>query len=348
MANNKPADLIGQRFGKLVVVERAKNNDRGNTMWKCKCDCGKEKIALGYDLTHGRTVSCGCKAVGIPSANRQDLVGKRFGTLTVVSVCKDKTNNGIVCWNCKCDCGVETIVRAGNLLSGHTTSHKGCVLRGRSYNFIDLTGERYGRLTVLSEHGKRDEKTLWLCKCDCGNTTFVKTDYLRRGKTRSCGCLLSDARKKPKHIAHGDSGTRLYKTYIGIHDRCSPTAKCSKHYFDKGVRVCDEWQGKDGYIRFREWSLKNGFDESKPWTEMTIDRINNDGNYEPSNCRWTTMKQQANNQSHNVRISYNGKTQTMKQWCEELNLSYGAIKVRHQKGIEPPELFAPIKHKVKK
>lgn len=345
MKSNKPLDLIGQRFGKLTVVERSKNNNRGNTMWKCKCDCGKEKIALGYDLTHGRTVSCGCNGTGVASSKRQNLTGKRFGTLTVTSLCEEKTKNGKVYWNCECDCGVKTVVVSGNLLNGHTTSHKRCPLGKQRYNFNDLTGEKHGRLMVLSEHGRRDGRTLWFCRCDCGNTVVVKGNYLSSGRTRSCGCLLSDARKKPKHIAHGDSKTKLYKTYLGIHDRCSPIAKCAKHYFDKGVRVCDEWQGSEGYQRFKKWSLENGYDPNKKWTEMTIDRINNDGNYEPSNCRWTTMKQQANNQSRNVRIEYLGRTQTMKQWCEELNLTYATIKARRQRGVTPPELFAPIKYR---
>lgn len=100
----KASDLIGKRYGKLTVVSRSENNHKGNTMWLCKCDCGKEKIALGYDLTHGRTVSCGCNNVGKIAPTRKDLTGMRFGTLTVESISEEKSIRGNLSWNCVCVC----------------------------------------------------------------------------------------------------------------------------------------------------------------------------------------------------------------------------------------------------
>lgn len=334
-------NLIGQQFGKLVVTERAENNKKGNTMWRCKCDCGNEKIALGYDLTHGRTVSCGCNKVGVPSKKRKDLTGMRSGTLTVISLCEERSKNGNLHWNCKCDCGADVVVSGGNLKS-RECSHRLCPLRNHPYNFIDLTGMRFGRLTVIEEYGKADGKVKWLCRCDCGNTKVVCGQDLKSGSTKSCGCLLEEQRHAAKHITHGMSGTKLYRRYSGMIARCSENNRASKNYAEKGVRVCDEWLGEHGFENFMKWSYENGYSDDKHWTEMTIDRIDNDGIYEPSNCRWTTAKQQCNNMSTNVNIEYNGKTQTMKQWCEELNLNYTAIKARHRKGIAVPELFYPV------
>lgn len=337
----KAVNLIGQRFGKLVVVDRAENNKRGNTMWLCQCDCGNTKIALGYDLTHGRTVSCGCKASGVPSKKRKDLTGQKFGTMTVISLSEERSKNGHLYWNCVCECGQEAVM-SGTNLKMRQASHAGCTLtKERPYNYIDISGNKYGRLTVLKEVDSINGRPRWLCKCDCGNDKIVYGAYLKSGQVKSCGCLLDETRHLPKRITHGETNTKLYQKYRGMLGRCSPLYHGAEHYYEKGIRVCDEWTGEHGYEHFKEWSLVNGYDEDKPWTEMTLDRIDNNGNYEPSNCRWTTSKQQCNNMSTNVLFTYMGKTQTMKQWCEELDLSYGMVKARHRKGIEPPELFAP-------
>ena len=269
----------------------------------------------------------------------QDLTGAKFGRLTVLQ--REASKNGRTMWKCLCDCGNEKIVEAYNLKSGHVKSC-GClnyeVISKR--NSRELEGKRFGRL-VAKERTRRNGKVSWICTCDCGSTTVVLTNRLTSGKTRSCGCLLSDYLESTKEFTFGESYTRIYKIHQGMLRRCSPSYHGAEHYYEKGVRVCDEWTGEHGYEHFKEWSLANGYDEDKPWTEMTLDRIDNNGNYEPSNCRWTTSKQQCNNMSTNVFFTYMGKTQTMKQWCEELDLSYGMVKARHRKGIEPPELFAP-------
>jgi hypothetical protein len=156
----KPLSLIGNRYGSLIVVARAENNKKGNTMWLCKCNCGNEKIALGYDLTHGRTTSCGCQKGNpdIPSLRRIDLVGKRFGNLTVKSLNEEKSKNGILIWDCACGCGNSVSVRGGNLKSGHTTSC-GCLSKNtHPKSFTDLTGKKFGRLTVIREDGKKKGK----------------------------------------------------------------------------------------------------------------------------------------------------------------------------------------------
>lgn len=341
----KASNLIGNRYGKLVVVERAENNKKGNTMWKCQCDCGKTKIALGYDLTHGRTVSCGCNNVGKVSPQREDITGQRFGTLTAVSVNNEMSCGNSIKWNCVCDCGAKVVVSHSNLKSGHTMSHRGCALKERPYNFEYLSGMRFGRLTVVRESGRINGKVAWLCKCDCGNEKVVTGNALRCGDTRSCGCLFNESRRKPKHIKHGMCKSRIYKKYVAMLSRCSPTYHGAKSYYERGVCVCDEWKGEDGFINFRDWSVANGFDESVEAKYMTLDRIDVDGIYSPDNCRWTTMKVQQNNKTDNVYVEYLGERKTLKQWSEYLGLSYGMLKGRRRRGITVPKLFEPSKNR---
>lgn len=333
---SEPYNLIGQKYGKLTVIERGENNKRGNTRWICKCDCGKEVTKLGYDLTHGKTTSCGC-GKGQPGkidSKRQDLTGKRFGKLEVIKLDEDNTSNGIVCWICKCDCGNIKSVRAGNLRTGHT---KSCGMCNRSQNKIkDLTGNKYGRLTVIELVGCENHQSQWLCKCKCGNTKIVSAYNLKSRATTSCGCLLKETRKKTKHKTHGMTNTRIYSEYRSMINRCSPKYHCRSSYYDKEIKVYDEWLGENGFLAFYKWSIENGYDDT-----LTLDRINNDKGYSPYNCRWVDMKVQQNNKTTNVYIEYMGETKTMREWCDTLKLDYGMVKQRRRKGWKVPRLFEP-------
>lgn len=155
---------------------------------------------------------------------------------------------------------------------------------------IDLTGQKFGRLTVVERHGVKDGHAAWLCKCDCGNTTVVNGRNLRNGRTTSCGCYHKEILIN-RSKTHGMSKTRLYRIWHNMKNRCFYTK--DKHFNDyggRGITVCDEW--KNDFESFKKWSLSNGYSD-----ELTIDRINNDGNYEPSNCRWVTMKEQCKNRT---------------------------------------------------
>lgn len=307
-------------------------------MWLCKCDCGNDFIALGYDLAHGRTTSCGCgyQKIGKPSKRRINLVGKRYGRLTVIELDEEKTKNGTLIWKCKCDCGKIVSASGGNLKYGHTKSCGCAMIEGLENRSIDLTGKRYGRLTVLRKIKKGKGNIFWECQCDCGNTVEVKGAYLRSGNTKSCGCLLEETRRKPKRQTHRMSKTRLYREWSSMHRRCRKEYHESKNYFDKGIVVCEEW-GK--FEPFSEWAFSNGYSDS-----LTLDRIDNSKGYSPDNCRWATMKEQQNNRSNNVIIEYMGETKTLKQWCEHFGLNYGMVKRRMANGWEVPKLFEP-KHK---
>ena len=183
----KLIDLTGQRFGRLTVIERDLNNKSNNAYWLCKCDCGNIKSIYGGNLRTGFIKSCGCLLTKFI-----DLTGQRFGKLTVIE--RDYSSNHKqtgAYWLCKCDCGNITSVSSSNLRSGSTKSC-GCL----QTKLIDLTGQRFGRLTVIERDFSRKGKCVyWLCKCDCGNIASIYSSSLRSGRTKSCGCLQAENRK---------------------------------------------------------------------------------------------------------------------------------------------------------
>lgn len=211
----------------------------------------------------------------------------------------------------------------------------------KKFNFIDMTGwvmKEHGvpksRLTVVelvdpyispSDGHKRQR---WKCRCECGNEVIAIGNAIRKGQTLSCGCYHSDCAKQvikkaiESNKTHGESTQRLYKIWAGIKVRCY--LETDQHYAiygARGIKVCDEWY--NSYEMFRDWALQNGYDE-----KLTIDRINVSGNYEPSNCRWATTKEQANNRRGNVLITYDGKTQTLQQWAEEIGINPTTLRDR--------------------
>lgn len=192
---------------------------------------------------------------------------------------------------------------------------------------IDLSGQRFGRLTVIERAGtatNRGKQPLWLCECDCGNTTIVGGCSLKSGNTKSCGCLRVDT-VKATHTTHGGSKTRLFRCWNNAKTRCyCPSSKDYKEYGARGIRMCDEWLQDFG--TFQNWALGNGYSDS-----LTLDRINPDGNYCPENCRWVDIETQANNKRM-CFLTYNGETHTRKEWAEITGISRNNIANRLHKG----------------
>lgn len=208
-----------------------------------------------------------------------DLTGMRFGRLVAKEV---KQINGCRKWLCVCDCGNTTITTASKLTNGRTQSC-GCLRRERTSQACkkDYTGRTFGRLKVLERISQMGESTKYSCLCSCGNYVEVSGSNLVTGATRSCGCLRSEETSK-NWTKHGGCGDRLYKTWCNMLDRCRNSKnKEYSRYGGRGISVCKEWASD--YAAFRVWALTTGYTD-----EMTIDRIDVDKGYEPSNCQWLT------------------------------------------------------------
>jgi hypothetical protein len=192
--------------------------------------------------------------------------------------------------------------------------------------FVDLSGQKFGMVTVVSRASSRNKDTFFNCKCDCGKIFIARADHLRRGETRSCGCQIVEAAKRAL-TTHGMTDTQLYRIYRGMIKRCEkPNSEQARLYKGRGIKVCDEWHN---FETFRDWSLTNGYSEN-----LTIDRIDNNGNYEPSNCRWADLITQANNKRTNRRIEYNGETKTLAQWARVFHIKYQKLWLRLKRGWE--------------
>lgn len=175
---------------------------------------------------------------------------------------------------------------------------------------IDLTGKKFGNLTVIKRlnYSEPGHTFLWECKCDCGNITIVRGTNLKSGHTISCGC------KKGKTI-HNKWGTRLYRIYANMKQRCyNPKNVWYKNYGAREITICQEWL--NDFMNFYKWAKTNGYSDN-----LTIDRIDVNGNYEPSNCRWVNKIIQQNNMRSNRHITYNNETHTIAEWARILKIS---------------------------
>jgi hypothetical protein len=199
---------------------------------------------------------------------------------------------------------------------------------------IDISGKTFERLTVVGlSHLDKNKSSYWLCKCVCGKDKVINKSSLIQGKSKSCGCL---------NQTHGEGGfiqgsnlrnpTKEYSLWISIKGRCfNPKMKFFHRYGGRGITMCDRW--KNSYEDFLE-------DVGRaPSSKHSLDRINVDGNYEPSNCKWATQKEQMNNTCRNRFIEWNGKKQTVIQWCEELNLNENKIRSRIKRNWDVSKIF---------
>ena len=198
---------------------------------------------------------------------------------------------------------------------------------------IDLTGQRFGRLVVVSMADRRPgDPVKWMCRCDCGNTKTVDGVLLRQGETRSCGCLHRELVRE-RMTTHGTKHPRLHRVWAGMLNRTrNPNASNYKYYGGRGICVCEDWLD---YASFEEWALASGYNESSEYGKCTLDRIDDNGNYSPENCRWVDQFVQANNQRSNKNIAIGEEIHTMKEWSQINNLSYTAVRARIRRGWDP-------------
>lgn len=191
------------------------------------------------------------------------------------------------------------------------------------HNFKDIEGQKFGRLTVVGFMGvsKTGRSTLWFCKCDCGNQKTVSAGNLKSGHVVSCGCFNIE-KIKERSTTHGHTVGKKSRTYItwrSMFARCyNPNNDNYQHYGGRGITVCDRWQTFENFLA--------DMGERSPRT--SIERIDNDGNYEPGNCRYATQKEQCNNTRSSHYLTFNGKTQTISQWSDETMIKAGTIERR--------------------
>jgi len=198
--------------------------------------------------------------------------------------------------------------------------------------FKNLIGQRFGRLTVVECNGiNKNHKIIWKCLCDCGNETIVIGAQMANGKTKSCGCLFRE-----KITKHGLTGTKIYTAWNSMMSRCYHSKnKYYREYGARGISVCNKWHDAKA---FHDWAVSNGYKDG-----LTIDRIHNDGNYEPSNCRWATIKEQSNNRRTNRLITINGITRNMTEWAKVAGIKVVTLHARLRLGWEEKDLLLPPK-----
>ena len=200
-----------------------------------------------------------------------------------------------------------------------------------------LIGKRFGRLTVISYAGKRGNHIMVKCKCDCGNVIITRASRINSGNAKSCGCYRRD-----KNTKHGKRHTKLYNRWCNMRRRCNDSKnRYYKDYGGRGICVCPEWN--NSFESFYQWAQTSGYNDS-----LTLDRIDNNGNYEPNNCRWVTVKEQANNRRSSKYIQYNNKMMTVAQWADLLNIKHATINKRLKMGWPIGEALGFEKHIIQK
>lgn len=216
-----------------------------------------------------------------------------------------------------------------------TRNNKGQFVKGE--NIVDKTGERHGRLTVVSLSDKRSgRKTYWNCICDCGNEKVVRSDSLK--VTQSCGCLKREQDMNNLGIInnHGMTKHPLYGRWNAMINRCeNKKSHAYKSYGARGIKVCEGW--KD-ILKFIDWAENNGFEEG-----LTLERIDVNGNYEPDNCEWIPMEQQHYNKTTSVKRTIDGITLTTMQWAKKYNIPNYKVSNAKRDGLDINDLIKQYK-----
>lgn len=264
---------------------------------------------------------------------RIDLTGQRFGRLQVIEFAEIKKEKAT--WLCLCDCGVKRVIPSSYLRKGVTRSC-GCM----QHNRLDISGQKFGRLTALFIVERKKDATFWKCSCDCGKTTKVSLSSLKSNRTRSCGCLALDVRRNrvSPNRTHNMSKTRTYRIWESMKKRCNyPSDISYKNYGGRGIKICDRWLNS-----FESFLFDMG---ECPSVDHSIDRIDSSGNYEPENCRWATRKEQNGNRRNTVYLTYQGQTKNLIEWSEETGIPSKTLWRRIKDGWEAEAILTTLPYK---
>ena len=248
-----------------------------------------------------------------------DLTGKKFDMLTVIERAENIGKR--TQWVCKCDCGNVVTVKTEYLKGKVKLKSCGCI-----YGEKDLSGMRFGRLTVIGEHCIKNNRRFWACKCDCGNTNVVCTNNLKSGRIKSCGCLRDD-KLISRNTKHGLSKSRVYHIWLSMKNRCyDKNAKAFCNYGARGISICDDWKVFDNFYK---WAIANGYNDT-----LTIERVNVNDNYCPENCTWIPKKDQNKNTRKSIVIEILGIKKPLSDWTRFMGWNYNKHVQRKYKGKE--------------
>ena len=201
--------------------------------------------------------------------------------------------------------------------------------------FIDMTGQEYGELKIISRAENLGGMTAWLCECSCGKRKIIRGSDIRYGRARSCGHLISESTKE-RLTTHGGKHTRLYNIWCGMKRRCN-NANDERYpvYGGRGINVCDEWS--EDFSAFREWALHNGYNDT-----LTIDRIDANRGYEPDNCRWTSQLEQVRNRTITFTYTFRGETKPVAEWAKLKNIPYTTLAWRVKNNWSEDRIFERV------
>lgn len=330
-------DLTGMKFGKLTVIKQGEDHvtsgGRKQITWACRCDCGNTITVIGQSLRGGHVRSCGC-------IKTPDMTGMKFGKLTVIEraenrIYRNGEKKGV--WKCLCDCGNYRYVTTHQLKrwenpncgceSGQNRDEYGHIVKGKP--IIDHTGKRYGMLTVLGLDKIEDKISWWFVRCDCGTVKSVRGNTLKTLK--SCGCqkreqdLINIGVTDFNH--HELSNHPVYSIWSGMKTRCeNPKSMGYKDYGGRGIKICEEWLD---FRNFVGWAEDTGFEPGK---DLSIERIDVNGDYCPENCIWIERKYQARNCRNTIRLSIGGESKPLVEWSELYGIDYKTVSGRYKSG----------------
>jgi len=312
-----------------ILITKKEDYENYKTLLQVECACGELFPVRFEKFLHRNKRQCNACGNGRPKY--KDITGQKYNHLTAIELDKNKTleykekGQHTTYWLANCDCGNPDLVSVsyGSLTSGGVKSC-GCI------HTLSLEGQKFGKITVLDYAYSKNGHTFWNCKCECGKETIIMGTLLNTGKTKSCGCLIAETQ-----TTHGLSGHPLYYVYYTMRQRCyKPNCEDYYLYGGKGVSICEEWSGINGVVEFYNWAINSGYKKG-----LEIDRIDNDGNYEPDNCRWVNDIEQANNTRKNIMITLNNETKTFMEWCRYYDKNHEAVYGRLNNGWDILEAF---------
>ena len=320
---NIAEDIVGKEFSNLKILYFDHTNKYGAIYYKCLCKlCNKTFDAERQAIKNGKTKQCQECTKKLKYDNFQEKlnepIGKKFGKLTVLSLNKEKSTNKHYFYNCKCDCGNDAIIERLRLINGEVVRCNECYWKERLQGQIDeCLGKKFGKLTVVSFAGLKDTNKegehliMYNCKCDCGGTKVVSKKDLKSGAVKSCGCLYEknlDKLHNETNVKHGMSDSHFYQCYYDMMDRCyNPNNARYHRYGGRGIKVCDEWLGENGFINFKN-DMGKSYNEhnANNNNDTQLNRIDNNLDYSKHNCVWSTNLENSNNQEKSYQYFYCG------------------------------------------